>query len=358
MNKIKFIIEKNEVDGILLTDFYNKRYLTGFTGTTGIALASIDKKYFYSDSRYTLQATEQVAKYGFEFVEAGKNLIEVASEYARELGIKKLGIDEENINLSEFDRIKKLFKDTEFIFISKDLKEIRQQKSEEEIENIKKACEISDKAFNEVIKIIKPGMTEKEIAGYIEYIQRINGATDRSFETIVASGPRSSMPHGVATDRKVQENEFITMDFGCYYNGYVSDMTRTVYLGENISDEERNIYEAVLEAHKLGIKLVLENNTGAYIDKKVREYLEEKGYGKYFTHSLGHGIGLEIHESPYLSKINEKGLKINEIVTIEPGVYIDNFCGVRIEDDILVTENGPVSLNKSNKELILIKVEK
>ena len=200
-------------------------------------------------------------------------------------------------------------------------------------------------------------MSEKEIAGYMEYIQRKLGAEDRSFETILASGVRSAMPHGVASDKKIQKEEFITMDFGAYYNGYVSDMTRTVYYGNNITEKHKEIYNLVLEAQILGINTIKEGVMSDEVDKVVRNFLTEKGYGKEFGHGLGHGIGLEIHELPYLSSVTQIELKENMVVTSEPGLYFDGWGGVRIEDDVVVKKDGREVLNKSNKELIIIEAK-
>lgn len=230
-------------------------------------------------------------------------------------------------------------------------------KSDEEIGFIKKAIEISDVAFSEALKIIKEGVSEKEIAGYMEYIQRKLGAEDRSFETILASGVRSAMPHGVASDKKIQKEEFITMDFGAYYNGYVSDMTRTVYYGNNITEKHKEIYNLVLEAQILGVNSIKEGVMSDEVDKIVRNFLTEKGYGKEFGHGLGHGIGLEIHELPYLSSVTQIELKENMVVTSEPGLYFDGWGGVRIEDDVVVKKDGREVLNKSNKELIIIEAK-
>lgn len=355
-DKILKILNDKNIEAIILTDYYNKRYLTGFTGTTGIALITKTEKIFYSDARYTIQATEQTKKYGFVFKDAGKMLFEELNSDVTRLNITKIGLDYDDINLTTFENIKKIFK-AEFVSVSNDLKKLRQVKTKEEIENIKKACEITDIAFNETLKIIKPGITEKEIAAYLEYIQRKLGATDRSFETIVASGYRSSMPHGVASDKIVNENEFITLDFGCLYNGYASDMTRTVYLG-NISEEEKKVYDLVLEGQKLGVSLVKKGVKTKEIDLKIRELFKEKGgYDKYFTHSTGHSFGLEVHETPSISKVSEDILEVNQVITIEPGIYIDGKFGVRIEDDVLITEEGNEILNKSNKELICIPVK-
>ena len=227
-------------------------------------------------------------------------------------------------------------------------------KDEKEIATIKKAIEISDVAFNEVLKIIKEGVSEKEIAAYMEYIQRKLGAENRSFNTIIASGYRSALPHGVASDKKIEKDEFITMDFGAYYDGYVSDMTRTIYYGNNITDRHKEIYNTVLEAQLLGIKTIKEGIKSNEVDTVVRNFFKEKGLAEAFGHGLGHGIGLDIHELPYLSAVTQIPLKENMAVTVEPGLYFDGWGGVRIEDDVLVTKNGCEVLNKSSKELIII----
>ena len=230
----------------------------------------------------------------------------------------------------------------------------RMVKTPDEIEKIKKAVEISDTAFTEVLKIIKEGVSEKEVAGYLEYIQRKLGAENRSFDTIVASGHRSSLPHGVASNKKIEKDEFITMDYGAYYDGYVSDITRTVYYGSNISDRHRKVYNSVLEAQLLGVSTVKAGMMSDDVDTVVRDFLKERGYVEEFGHGLGHGIGLEIHELPYLSGMSHIELKENMLVTVEPGLYFDGWGGVRIEDDVIVTKDGCEILNNSSKELIII----
>jgi len=257
--KLAKLLDELNVDGIFLTDLYNLRYFAGFTGTTGVALATRKGNFFYSDFRYRSQAEAQVSKMGFEFKEVSRGSLKFVGEHAEKLGLKKIGFEDHNVTFS------------------------------------------LDVAFSEVLKIIKEGVSEKEIAGYMEYIQRKLGAEDKSFETILASGVRSAMPHGVASDKKIQKEEFITMDFGAYYNGYVSDMTRTVYYGNNITERHKEIYNLVLEAQILGVNTIKEGIMSDDVDKVVRNFLTEKGYGEYFGHGLGHGIGVEIHELPYLS---------------------------------------------------------
>ena len=356
IDKLNRILDELNVDGIYLTDLFNLRYFTGFTGTTGIALATKEGKYFFSDFRYKSQAAKQVEPMGFEFVEVSRGSIKLVGEFIEKLGLKKIGFEDHNVTFSSYQTLKEVFK-AELVPIGDKITYVRMIKSDEEIGFIKKAIEISDVAFSEALKIIKEGVSEKEIAGYMEYIQRKLGAEDRSFETILASGVRSAMPHGVASDKKIQKEEFITMDFGAYYNGYVSDMTRTVYYGNNITEKHKEIYNLVLEAQILGINTIKEGIMSDDVDKVVRNFLTEKGYGKEFGHGLGHGIGLEIHELPYLSSVTHIELKENMVVTSEPGLYFDGWGGVRIEDDVVVKKDGREVLNKSNKELIIIEAK-
>ncbi|WP_369713511.1 M24 family metallopeptidase [Leptotrichia sp. HSP-342] len=351
--KLSRILNELNIDGLFITDLYNLRYFTGFTGTTGVALATKNGNFFFSDFRYKTQATKQVSEMGFEFVEVSRGSLQTVGEYIKKFGLKNVGFEDVNVAFSLYQTIKDIFK-VELVPVGNKLVMERMVKSEEEIALIKKAVEISDVAFSEALKIIKEGVSEKEVSSYMEYIQRKLGADDRSFTTIFASGYRSAMPHGVASDKKIQKEEFITMDFGAYYEGYVSDMTRTVYYGDNISDRHVEIYNTVLEAQILGVNTIKEGIMSDDVDKVVRNFLTEKGYGEYFGHGLGHGIGAEIHELPYLSSASHIELKENMVVTSEPGLYFDGWGGVRIEDDVVVKKDGREILNKSNKELIIL----
>ncbi len=354
IDKIREMMKKLDIDGLFLTNLYNIRYITGFTGTTGLALISKDKNYFFSDFRYKEQGKLQVEKNGFEFVEVARGAIDLVGEYIKKCELKKVGFEDLDITVDYYMNMKKVF-DVELVGVQNNIKMIRMCKTEKEIEVIKKAIQISDIAFTETLNIIKEGVTEKEIAAYLEYIQRKNGAESTSFATIVASGYRSAMPHGVASDKKIGKNEFITMDFGCYYDGYVSDMTRTIFYGDEITEKHKEVYNTVLEAQLLGVNNIKSGMKTNEIDELVRDYISNKGYGEYFGHGLGHGIGLEIHEMPYLSPKSNIELVENMIVTIEPGIYLESFGGVRIEDDVVITKKGCEILNKTTKELIVLK---
>ena len=355
--KIQKIFSDLNIDGLLLTDYYNKRYFTGFTGTTGQALITKEKKYFYSDFRYIEQATLQTKPYGFTFVRIERRAIDNIIECVEKHNVKRLGFDDLSMSYSDYQMYSKALPNVELVPAGNEMLNARQIKSQKEIEYLKKAASITDIAFSETLKIIKEGITEKEIAAHLEYIQRLNGAEDKSFETIVASGHRSSMPHGVASDKKIQRNEFITMDFGCLYNGYASDMTRTIFFGDKdkISSEQKRIYDLVYEGQSMGIEMLKPGVIGSSVEYAVRDYFKKNGdMDKYFGHSLGHSFGLEVHEPPYCSRACDDKLQENMVMTVEPGIYIENFCGVRIEDDILITKDGYERITKSPRELIFV----
>ncbi|WP_156300280.1 M24 family metallopeptidase [Streptobacillus canis] len=352
MCKLEQIFEKLGVDGLLLTDHYNKRYFTGFTGSTGIALVTKKHKYFISDFRYTEQATKEVGEYGFTFIEDNARNYNKLVELAKEDGVTKLGIDNLALSFAEYESISAAFDFVELVKASSELLMARRIKTPEEIAKIKKAIKISEEALLETLPQIKEGMTEIEVAAILEYNQRKRGASGTSFDTIVASGYRSAMPHGVASEKKIQKEEFITIDYGCYYDGYVSDITRTIYFGENIEPRMLEIYEKVRKSNELGIELIKAGKTGKEIDAAVREFMGEDA--KYFGHSLGHSFGLEVHESPMLSMRDETKLEPGMAVTVEPGIYVSGYAGVRIEDDVIVTEDGCEILTTLDKSLMMV----
>ena len=258
------------------------------------------------------------------------------------------------MTINQLNTLKKFIKDTEFIetdVLSNAINSLRMSKDLSEIECIKKAQEIAELAFDGILDYIKEGVTEREIAMELERIMMINGSEGVSFETIVLSGANTSMPHGVPSDKPVQKGEFILMDYGAVYNGYHSDMTRTICLGEP-SAEMRKVYEIVLEAQKAAINQARAGMTGQELDFIARSIIEEAGYGEYFGHSLGHGVGLEIHEKPNASQSYRHILNENAVVTIEPGIYIAGKFGVRIEDFVILHKNGCENITKSAKNII------
>ncbi|RKQ37766.1 M24 family metallopeptidase [Oceanobacillus halophilus] len=345
---LKGKLEENDLDGILITSPYNRRYITGFTGTAGAAIISKDDSRFITDFRYTEQATAQAE--GFKIIEHSNTLENELKIQLKDMNIKRLGFEKDHVTYGVYQAYKDSF-DVELIPVSGIIEEIRLIKSDEELGILKQAAKIVDDAFEHIQSFIKPGVKEIDISNELEFFMRRQGATSSSFDTIVASGYRSALPHGVASDKEIQSGELVTLDFGALYKGYCSDTTRTVAVGD-ISDQLKDIYYTVLEANQRGVNGIKPGLTGKEADALTRDYIEDKGYGKYFGHSTGHGIGLEVHEGPGLSKRSDVKLKPGMVVTVEPGIYIAGVGGCRIEDDIVITENGNERLTFASKELI------
>lgn len=353
INRVNNLREQMKSEGIssfLITSPYNLRYLTGFTGTTGLALIGLEEAFFITDFRYTEQAAKQCV--GFEIVKNVGPILEVVADLVESKNIENLGFEESFVSFKQYVELEGLL-EVDLIPVSGMVEELREIKDEEEIAIVEKACEIADKAFSHILTYIKPGMTEIQVANELDFYMRSLGASSVSFETIVASGLRSAMPHGVASEKVIEQGDMITIDFGCYYNGYVSDMTRTISLGEP-SDKLREIYNVVKEAQQKVLDVAKPGMTGVELDAVARDYIASKGYSEAFGHSTGHGIGLEIHEGPNVSKLAEKAFVPGNIITNEPGIYLPGIGGVRIEDDMLVTENGIKRLTHSEKELIIL----
>ncbi|MFW8052451.1 M24 family metallopeptidase [Vagococcus fluvialis] len=343
-------MKAENITSFLVTSPYNLRYLTGFTGTTGLALIGLEEAFFITDFRYTEQAAEQCV--GYEVVKNVGPILEVVADLVEKKGMTNLAFEESFVPFKQYVDLETLL-EVDLIPVSGMIEELREVKDQSEIEIVEKACEIADKAFSHILTYIKPGMTEIQVANELDFYMRSLGASGVSFETIVASGLRSAMPHGVASDKVIEEGDFITIDFGCYYQGYVSDMTRTISLGEP-SEKLKEIYEIVREAQQKVLDVAKPGMTGIELDAVARDYIASKGYGEAFGHSTGHGIGLEIHEGPNVSKLAEKAFVPGNIITNEPGIYLPGIGGVRIEDDMLVTENGIKTLTHSKKELIIL----
>lgn len=338
------------IDALLVTNMYNVRYLANFTGTTGLVVITKEKAYFVTDFRYTEQAAEQAK--GFEIVKNEGLIFEEVARIVKEDGINKIGFEEENITFSTYKTIDELIK-CDLVPVTGLVEKLREVKSEEEIATIRKAVQIAEKAYDYILGFVKPGVTEIQVANELDFYMRKEGASGVSFDTIVASGVRSAMPHGVASEKVIEEGDMVTIDFGCYYQGYVSDMTRTFAVGDP-GEQLKEIYEIVYQANKKVNEVAKAGITGAELDAVARDYITEHGYGDKFGHTTGHGIGLEVHEGPALSYRNENKLVVNNVVTNEPGIYIPGLGGVRIEDDLVIKENGNEILMTTPKELIIL----
>lgn len=350
LEKLRAAFSSYGVDAVLITSSFNRRYMTNFTGTAGAALISMDKALFLTDFRYIEQASKQCG--GYEIVKISGTIPEEVSRQAKKLGITKLGFEEDHLTFSLYKAYEKEI-DAELIPLSGAVEKLRLIKTDAEIKILKEAADIADAAFKHILDFLRPGKTELEVSNELEFFMRKAGAASSSFNTIVASGYRSALPHGVASDKIIELGDFVTMDFGAYYKGYVSDITRTVAVGK--PDEKlKEIYEIVLEAQLRGMNGIKPGITGKEADALTRDYIAEKGYGDHFGHSTGHGIGLEVHEGPSLSFKSDLVLEPGMVVTCEPGIYIPGLGGVRIEDDTLITKDGNEALTHSTKDLIIL----
>lgn len=350
LQKLRSSFEKLGIDALLITSEFNRRYMTGFTGSAGVVLISKDKALFITDFRYVEQASKQCE--GFEIVKHTGTIPEEVSEQAKKMGIQKLGFEQDHLTYSAFKAYEKAVK-TELVPISGVIEKLRLIKGESEIKILKVAADIADAAFKHILDFIRPGVTELAVSNELEFFMRKAGAASSSFDIIVASGYRSALPHGVASDKVIEKGDLVTLDFGAYYNGYVSDITRTVAVGE--PDEKlKEVYNIVLEAQLRGMEGIKPGMSGKEADALTRGHITEKGYGEYFGHSTGHGIGLEVHEGPALSAKSDIILEPGMLVTVEPGIYIPGLGGVRIEDDTLITKDHNEKLTHSTKELIIL----
>lgn len=338
------------IQALLITNPYNRRYIANFTGTAGVALITEDNAYFITDFRYVEQAKRQAV--GFEIVQHVGPIPKEVARICKEKGIEQLGFEEEDITYAMYQVYDKEIEGT-LIPVRGVVEKLRLIKTVEEINIIKVACDIADAAFKHILDFIRPGLTELEVANELEFFMRRCGATSSSFDTIVASGLNSALPHGVASSKVIEKGDMITMDYGAYYNGYVSDITRTIAVGDP-GEELKRIYQIVLDAQLKGMEQIRPGITGKEADAITRDYITEHGHGDDFGHSTGHGIGLEIHEGPALSKNSDIILEPGMVVTCEPGIYVLGLGGVRIEDDLVITDQGNEPLTHSTKELIIL----
>lgn len=344
-------ILKNGQAALVYTDV-NRRYLTDFESSLGYLFVTHEKRYLLVDGRYFEAAKNKVTSAEVLLLQNAKlQLCELVEKHA----INSI-LTETTITVKTYNGIQAFF-DNVKVTADEQLTDLlagmRSIKTEDQIDQIVKAQQIAEKAFSNILKFIKPGVTENQIAAELEYRMKLAGSEQISFETIAVSGVRTSMPHGVPTDNIIRSGDFVTMDFGAVVNGYHSDMTRTIAVGF-ATDEMKKVYETVLSAQQNALKTVKAGVKCCEVDYAARSVFEKNDLAKYFTHSTGHGVGLEIHEQPNLSPKSEIVLKSNQIVTIEPGVYIEGRFGLRIEDMVCVTENGCNNLTKSEKNLIIV----
>lgn len=339
-------------DCAIITSDVNRRYFTDMKSSAGTVVVFPDSAYLIIDFRYIEKARKKVVS--CEVIEQ-QRLFHQINGLIKKHGARRLAIESDYLTVSELIDFKanlkgKIIADKE---LSRLITSLRTVKSDEEISKIIKAQRIAEEAFDELLGFIKVGKTEREVALRLDGLMLEKGAEALSFETIVLSGKNTSMPHGVPSDKKIETGDFVLMDFGAVYDGYHSDMTRTVCVG-NPSDKQRKVYDIVLNAQNKAIEQAKAGISGSQLDSIARDIITNEGYGDCFGHSLGHGVGLEIHEFPNASPNSDCGLLKNSVVTIEPGIYIEGEFGVRIEDFVVLKEDGCENLTKAPKELIIL----
>ncbi len=349
---IRKAIIKNNLGGMLFTNLSNIRYLVGYSGSSGMLWITPKQTIFLTDFRYKEQSAKEVKNARTVIVATG--LINDLAKLPEFIKARKIGFEEQAMTYFQYRRLQKEARGKKLVPVSGMAEKLRQVKTAEEIFKITRASQIADQAFSRIVKFIKPGISEKLIAAELDHTLKILGSSNPSFDSIVGSGPNGALPHAQPTDRKIRKGDFIVLDFGAIYQGYHSDMTRTICIGKP-SAKHLEVYNKVLEAQALGLKSVRAGIKGKEVDQIVRRVITDAGYGKYYGHGLGHGVGLEVHEGPNMGMKTENILPNNSIVTVEPGIYLPGWGGVRIEDLVVVTKNSCRALSKSTKKLIIIK---
>jgi Xaa-Pro aminopeptidase len=341
------------LDSLLITHLPDVRYLCGFTGSNAALALAGGRAVLFTDGRYTAQAKAEAAE--TQVVIANKPVLPSACEWFATKGVTRCGFDATNTTVAALDVIRKAVpaKLRRGMFIPSEsfIARMREVKDTDEVVKIRRAALLGCRLFDEMLGYLRPGLTEMQVAAELEHAARLAGAEAMSFETIVASGERSALPHGRASLSKLPRRGFVTMDFGVVLDGYMSDMTRTVHLGKAL-EGERDVYDAVLEAQEAAVAAVAPGVTAGDVDEAARSVLRRTGLDKFFTHSTGHGVGLEIHEGPRLAAKQTQPLKAGMVITIEPGVYMPGKFGLRIEDMVLVTASGGEVLTPSVKAWI------
>jgi Xaa-Pro aminopeptidase len=344
LNAVRALLSQTSdgVDAVVVSDIVNIAYISGFTGSTALLLITADETLFITDFRYTGQARRQCPD--FEIVDISKS-DSLDDLFSSRPSIKRLGFESANVTVARLEGWKKRTPIAEWISVGESLSQLRMIKDSDEIALINHAISIAQDGFSLVSPLLEPGVTEAEFALELEFAMRRAGASGASFDIIVASGENGAYPHHRAGDRAFENGDLVTIDWGAKYQGYCSDITRTVIIGPNIGDKQKEIYDIVAQAKQLSIEAIKPGVTGKEIDSIARDYIAEHGYGDYFGHSLGHSLGLEVHDGATLSQRAENVILVPGMVTtVEPGIYIEGFGGVRLEEDVLVTETGSVVL--------------
>jgi Xaa-Pro aminopeptidase len=345
LERLRELIHAKELDGVMISKPENRVYFSGFDGSSGLLLVSRTQAKLITDFRYIEQAASQAPE--FSVVRHGSDLYATVLSEIDSLGLKKIGFEGDFLTWDAYQRLTEITAEP----VSVHLDELRTAKDQGELALIRRAVVLADNAFTHVLPFIKPGVREEDIALELEFHMKKNGAEKNAFDIIVASGKRSALPHGKASAKIIEAGDLVTMDFGAVFKGYHSDITRTVIVGQ-ATTKQREIYNLVLKAQLAGAAAVAPGKLGREIDAVARDIIAAAGFGDFFGHGLGHGVGLVIHEQPRLAPVSETVLAPGMVVTVEPGVYLPDWGGVRIEDTVVVTAAGVEILTASSKELI------
>lgn len=353
-SKIAAELDACGLDAVMVTSVPNRLYATQFKSTAGMAVVTKTGNYFFTDSRYIEAARKNISGAEIRLSTNDVPMTDLAGEVIKAHNIQRMGFEDRDTTVAVCNDWQKRLKCVELVPASGLFAKLRQVKDEEEIRCLIAAQRIAEEALQDVLDFIKPGRTEKEISAYLQYRMLCHGAERMSFEPIVVGGANSSMPHGVPSDKQVEDGDFLTMDFGCVWGGYCSDMTRTVAVG-HATEEMEKVYCTVLEAQKAGIAAAKAGVTGKFVHETAARVIADAGYGEYFGHGFGHSLGVEIHEDPRFSSVNGKPIPAGAVMSAEPGIYIPGKFGVRIEDVIVVREGGCMDITEAPWELIVIK---
>ena len=348
--KLKNVIAEIGLDGMLITNLTNIRYICGFTGSSGTCLITTYGQSFITDGRYIEQSKDQVK--GFDrYIDMDTNLAIIKKNKLINKDLK-IGFEGDHVSFSLYDSMKKMFTDTCWESTKMILEDLASVKDQTELDAIRTAVEITDKVYEEILPMLRPGYTEKQVANSMVSKYREYGDGE-AYSPIVATGPNGALPHAVPTEREFKKGDFIVIDAAAKYAGYHADMTRTPVVGK-ATDKHHEIYDIVKEAQQRGCDIAKAGVSCKDVDAATRDYIHQMGYGEYYTHGTGHGLGLEIHTSPRFSPASEDILAENNVMTIEPGIYLAGWGGVRIEDDVIINQNGCEILNKTTKDLVVL----
>lgn len=352
IQKLQKKLKQENLDAFLITTITNVRYLSGYSGSNGLLVITPVKSFFLTDFRYWEQAKKEAK--GSKIIFGERDLFDDLPKLDV-LGSRrtKLGFESDDLSCTLYRRLKALLPEALLVPTEKFVEILMTVKDQQELKIIRKAVRITDRVFSQILNFIQPGITEQDLAAEIEYMMKKNGAEGPAFDTIVASGPRSALPHGRASGKKIKKGEFVTFDMGALVDGYCADMTRTVVVGK-ARPRQKKLYGLVLRAQKKAVSSARAGLRCDKLDKIARDVIKRAGFGKYFGHGLGHGIGLLVHSLPRVSSKSLEVLVPGMVVTVEPGVYIPKWGGVRIEDDVLITKRGCEVLTQSPKTLLEI----